>query len=55
MNRFNEVDMVGKINIKAKMREIAYPDKTSLCPPREKVKIKGAQKGRQSKFGRSTK
>ncbi|XP_068492229.1 uncharacterized protein [Phaseolus vulgaris] len=44
MNRFNEVDMAGKINIKAKLREIAYPDKTSLCPPREKVKTKGAQK-----------
>ena len=52
MNRFNEVDMAGKINIKAKLREIAYPDKTSLCPPKEKVKTKGAQKGRQSKFGR---
>jgi len=55
MNQFNEVDMAGKINIKAKLREIAYPDKTYLCPPREKVKTKGAQKGRQSKFGRSTK
>ena len=47
--------MAGKINIKAKLREIAYPNKTSLCPPTEKVKTKGAQKGRQSKFGRSTK
>ncbi|XP_068504159.1 protein FAR-RED IMPAIRED RESPONSE 1-like [Phaseolus vulgaris] len=55
MNQFNEVDMAGKINIKAKLREIAYPDKTSLCPPTEKVKTKGAQKGRQSKFGKSTK
>ena len=55
MNRFKEVDMVGKINIKAKLREIAYPDNTSLCPQREKVKTKGALKGRQSKFGRSTK
>ncbi|XP_068483336.1 uncharacterized protein [Phaseolus vulgaris] len=40
MNRFNEVDMAGKINIKAKLREIAYPDKTSLYPPKEKVKTK---------------
>ncbi|XP_068466719.1 uncharacterized protein [Phaseolus vulgaris] len=55
MNRFNEVDMAGKINIKAKLREIAYPDNTYLCPPREKVKTKGALKGRQSKFGKSTK
>ena len=39
MNRFNEVDMAGKINIKA--------DNTSLCPPREKVKTKGALKGRR--------
>ncbi|XP_068477380.1 PKS-NRPS hybrid synthetase cheA-like [Phaseolus vulgaris] len=46
MNRFKEVDMAGKINIKAKLREIAYPDNTSLCPPREKVKTKGALKGR---------
>ncbi|XP_068486516.1 protein FAR-RED IMPAIRED RESPONSE 1-like [Phaseolus vulgaris] len=46
MNRFNEVDMAGKINSKAKLREIVYPDKTSLCQPKEKVKTKGAQKGR---------
>jgi len=50
MNQFNEVDMAGKINIKAKLCEIAYPDKTSLCPPSEKVKTKGAQKGHQNKF-----
>jgi len=47
--------MASKVTIKAKLREIAYPDKTSLCPPSEKVKTKGAQKGRRSKFGRSTK
>ncbi|XP_068483428.1 uncharacterized protein [Phaseolus vulgaris] len=46
MNRFKEVDMAGKINIKAKLREITYLDNTSLCPPREKVKTKGALKGR---------
>ena len=33
MNRFNEVDMASKVNIKAKLRENAYPDKTSLFLP----------------------
>jgi len=45
MNRFNEVDIASKVNIKAKLREIAYPNKTSLCPQSEKVETKGAQKG----------
>lgn len=55
MNRFKEVDFVGKVNIKAMLREIEYPNKTSLCPPIEKVKTKGAKKGRTTKFVKSTK
>jgi len=41
-NRFKEVDIRGKL-AKNKLREIAYPDMTSICPPREKVKTKGSQ------------
>jgi len=37
--------MAGKVNIKSKLREIAYPDETSLYPQNEKVKTKWAQKG----------
>jgi len=44
MNRFNEVDIADKVNIKAKLHEIVYPDKTFFCPPSEKVKTKGGQK-----------
>jgi len=55
MNRFNEVDIDGKLNITAKLREIVYLDKTSLCLPCKKVKTKGTQKGCWSKFARSTK
>ena len=47
--------MAGKVNIKAKLCEIAYPRKISLCPLSEKIKTKGAQKGRPSKFAKSTK
>ena len=47
--------MIGKVNIKSKLREIVYPDETSLYPQNEKFKTKGAQKRRQSKFDRSTK
>jgi len=42
MNQFKEVDIAGKVNIKTKLRKIAYPDKTSLCPLVEKVKTKYA-------------
>jgi len=39
---FKEVDIRGKLTIKNKLREIAYPDMTSVCLPREKVKTKGS-------------
>jgi len=54
MNRFKKVDIVGKVNIKVKLPETAFPDNTYLCPPVGKVKIKGAEKGRATKFSRST-
>jgi len=42
--RFDKLDIGGKITIKGKLREVAYPDMTSLCSPLEKVKTKGSQK-----------
>jgi len=42
--RFGQLDVCGKIHLKSKLREIAYPDMNSMCPPLEKVKTKGAPK-----------
>ena len=53
--RFQELDFYGKVMLKSKVREIAYPETTSLCPPPGKVRTKGAPKGRDSKHERSTK
>ena len=39
--RFHKIDMCGKVTMKAKLREIAYPEQTSMCAPPEKVKTKG--------------
>ncbi|XP_020216699.1 PKS-NRPS hybrid synthetase CHGG_01239 [Cajanus cajan] len=55
LKRFMEVDNVGKVTILEKLRELAFPDTTSLYPPPEKVKTKGAPKGSGSKRDRSTK
>jgi len=52
---FDELDIGGKITIKGKLAEIAYPTMTSLCPPLEKVKTKGSQKPKQKQLERSTK
>jgi len=52
---FNEVDIGGKVTIKGKLREIAYPYITSLFMPLEKVKTKGSQKSKQNRFEKSTK
>jgi len=52
---FKKVDIAGKVNLKNKLMEIAYPDMTSLCTPTSKVKTKGAENGRVTKFARSTK
>ena len=54
-NQFKELDMGGKLTIKNKLCEIAYPDMTSMCPPREKVKTKGSQTRQQKMQERSTK
>jgi len=55
LDRFNKVDIGGKLTIKGKLREIAYPDMTSLCPPLKKVKTKGSQKSKQNQLEKSTK
>ncbi|XP_068471557.1 uncharacterized protein [Phaseolus vulgaris] len=54
--RFKELDVAGKVNIKSKLQEIAFPEKTSIYAPDHKVKTKGAVKmSRPTKFMRSTK
>ncbi|KAL5184873.1 Protein FAR1-RELATED SEQUENCE 5 [Glycine soja] len=42
--RFEQLDVYGKIHLKSKLRDIAYPDMNSMCPSPEKVKTKGAPK-----------
>ena len=42
--RFEQLDVCGKIHLKSKLRDIAYPNMNSMCPPPEKVKTKGAPK-----------
>jgi len=54
-NRFKEVDIGGKLTIKNKLREITYPDMTSMCPTRKKVKTKGSQTHKEKMHERSTK
>ncbi|XP_068504613.1 uncharacterized protein [Phaseolus vulgaris] len=54
--RFKELDVAGKVNIKSKLQDIAFPEKTSIYAPDHKVKTKGAVKmSRPTKFMRSTK
>ncbi|KAJ1406826.1 MULE transposase domain [Sesbania bispinosa] len=52
--RFDELNMDGKVAFKYKVRELAFPNTTSMCPPPEKVRIKGSTKG-QSQTESSTK
>ncbi|XP_068498050.1 uncharacterized protein [Phaseolus vulgaris] len=51
--RFKELDVAGKVNIKSKLQDIAFPEKTSIYAPDHKVKTKGAVKmSRPTKFMR---
>ena len=50
--RFKELDVYGKIVLKNKVREIAFPDATSLCPPTEKVRTNRTMKGHTLKVER---
>ncbi|KAH1198883.1 hypothetical protein GmHk_18G052370 [Glycine max] len=53
--RFKELDVCGKVTLKSKLREIAYPDQNSMCPPPSKVNTKGAPKKTMNRNQRSTK
>ena len=53
--RFDELDVSGKVTLKSKLREIAYPDQNSMCPPPSKVNTKGAPKKTMNRNQRSTK
>ncbi|KAH1253189.1 hypothetical protein GmHk_04G009923 [Glycine max] len=53
--RFQELDVCDKVTIKSKLREIAYPDQNSVCPPPSKVTTKGASKKPMNQNQRSTK
>ncbi|XP_004509902.1 uncharacterized protein [Cicer arietinum] len=44
VKKFEELDVPGKISLKGKLREIAYPSTTSMFPPVAKVKTKCAPK-----------
>ncbi|XP_028179650.1 uncharacterized protein LOC114366816 [Glycine soja] len=37
--RFKQLDVCDKVHLKTKLREIAYPDLNSMCPPLEKDSI----------------
>ena len=53
--RFEELDVCGKVTFKSKLREFAFPDETSMCPPPTKVKMKGVPKKVMKRSERSTK
>ncbi|KAH1261929.1 hypothetical protein GmHk_02G004666 [Glycine max] len=53
--RFEELDVCGKVTLKSKLRDIAYPDQNSMCPPLSKVNTKGASKKPMKRNQRSTK
>ncbi|KAL5194235.1 PKS-NRPS hybrid synthetase [Glycine soja] len=53
--RFEELDVCGKVAFKSKLREFAYPDENSMCPPPSKVNTKGAPKKVMKRSQRSTK
>ena len=41
LRQFADCDEAGKIALKRKLRELAYPATTSMFAPLEKVKVKG--------------
>ncbi|KAL5173741.1 Protein FAR1-RELATED SEQUENCE 6 [Glycine soja] len=53
--RFDKLDVAGKVTLKSKLREIAYPDHNSMCPPPSKVNTKGAPKKPMKRSQTSTK
>ena len=53
--RFEQLDVCGKVHLKSKLREIAYHDMNSMCPPPKKMKTKGAPKKPLTKQQKLTK
>ncbi|KAL5124683.1 Protein FAR1-RELATED SEQUENCE 5 [Glycine soja] len=53
--RFEELDVCGKLTLKSKLRDIAYPDHNSMCHPPSKVNTKGAPKKPMKRSQISTK
>ncbi|KAH1225249.1 hypothetical protein GmHk_11G032197 [Glycine max] len=53
--RFEELDVCGKLTLKSKLRDIAYPNHNSMCHPPSKVNTKGAPKKSIKRSQRSTK
>ncbi|KAI5435977.1 hypothetical protein KIW84_022415 [Lathyrus oleraceus] len=47
--RFRSLDVIGKRELKSRVCELAYPTMTPLCPPPEKLKIKGEVKKKGKK------
>ncbi|KAJ1390985.1 OTU domain [Sesbania bispinosa] len=51
LRRFEELDLSGKVVLKSKMREVAFLETTTMCPPPDKVKTRGGVKGKfKSKY-----
>ena len=44
LKRLSPLDVCGKITLKTKFYELAFLNTTSMCPPPEKAKTKGALK-----------
>jgi len=54
--RLKDLDIASKVNIKTKLQEIVFLEKTSIYTSHDKVKIKGVVKmARPTKFMRLTK
>ncbi|KAH1203806.1 Protein FAR1-RELATED SEQUENCE 5 [Glycine max] len=53
--RFEELDVCDKVTFKSKLREFAYLDENSMCPPLSKVNTTGAPKKLMKRSQRSIK
>ncbi|KAL5190510.1 Protein FAR-RED ELONGATED HYPOCOTYL 3 [Glycine soja] len=53
--RFEELDVCGKLTLKSKLQDIAYPDHNFMCHTPSKVNTKGASKKPMKRSQRSTK
>ena len=46
IKQFKELDVCGKVTLKSKLQEIAYPDLNSMCSPLENVTPKVLKRNR---------